>query len=92
MLKACKEALWEEFSIINNGVYTGKVRDISAHLGLEPRYYNYNKENPVSQVCFSHVQRQLVVVALEEHQSSSHLTPTGSVINRTIYVKSCSLS
>ncbi|OBT58544.1 hypothetical protein VE04_02162 [Pseudogymnoascus sp. 24MN13] len=60
--------------------------ELSAHLSLEPRYHNYDKENPLGQVCFSHVEKQLVDLALEEHQSSSHLAPTESLINRKIYL------
>ncbi|KFZ15504.1 hypothetical protein V501_02698 [Pseudogymnoascus sp. VKM F-4519 (FW-2642)] len=81
-----KEAPWQDLRIINNRHYTDKVRELSAHLGLEPRYHNYDKENPLGQVCFSHVEKQLVVVALEEHQSSNHLGPTESLINRKIYL------
>ncbi|KFY76118.1 hypothetical protein V499_04048 [Pseudogymnoascus sp. VKM F-103] len=81
-----KEAPWQELAIINNSNYTDKVRELSAHLGLEPKYHNYDKENPVGQVCFSHVEKQLVVVALEEHQSSRHLASTESLVKRTIYL------
>ncbi|OBT42695.1 hypothetical protein VE00_07235 [Pseudogymnoascus sp. WSF 3629] len=86
VLSTNKEAPWQNLCIINNRDYTDKVRELSAHLGLEPRYHNYDKENPLGQVCFSHVEKQLVVVALEEHQSSSHLAPTESLIKRKIYL------
>lgn len=81
-----KEAPWQELTIINNSNYTDKVRELSACLGLEARYHNYDKENPVGQVSFSHVEKQLVVVALEEHQSSRHLASTESLVKRTIYL------
>lgn len=81
-----KEAPWQELAIIKNNDYTDKVREMSTQLGLEPRSHNYDKENPVGQVCFSHVEKQLVVVALEEYQSSRHLSPAEPVINRTIYL------
>lgn len=86
ILATAKEAPWQELTIINNRDYTNKVREISARLGLEPKYHNYDKKNPLGQVCFSHVEKQLVVVALEEHQSSRHLSPTEPLINRTIYL------
>ncbi|OBT62058.1 hypothetical protein VE03_09232 [Pseudogymnoascus sp. 23342-1-I1] len=86
VLATFKEAPWQELKIINNRDYTEKVRRLSAQLGLEPRPHNYDKENPVGQVCFSHVEKQLVVVALEEHQSSRHLALTEPVTKRTIYL------
>ncbi|OBT76989.1 hypothetical protein VF21_04175 [Pseudogymnoascus sp. 05NY08] len=86
VLATSKEAPWQELSIIKNSDYTDKVRKLSTQLGLEPRSHNYDKENPLGQVCFSHVEKQLVVVALEEHQSSRHMSPTEPLINRTIYL------
>ncbi|OBT88952.1 hypothetical protein VE02_02837 [Pseudogymnoascus sp. 03VT05] len=86
VLATSKEAPWQELSIIKNNDYTDKVRKLSTQLGLEPRSHNYDKENPLGQVCFSHVEKQLVVVALEEHQSSRHMSPTEPLINRTIYL------
>ncbi|KFY83777.1 hypothetical protein V500_09906 [Pseudogymnoascus sp. VKM F-4518 (FW-2643)] len=86
ILATAKEAPWQKLTIINNREYTNKVRYMSAHLGLEPKYHNYDKKNPLGQVCFSHVEKQLVVVALEEHQCSSHLSPTEPLINRMIFL------
>lgn len=81
-----KEAPWQELTVINNRDYTEKVRELSAHLGIEPRHHNYDKECPLGQVYFSHVEKQLVVVALEEHQSSGHHTSTESPPKRTIHL------
>ncbi|KFZ20665.1 hypothetical protein V502_03078 [Pseudogymnoascus sp. VKM F-4520 (FW-2644)] len=86
ILATAKEAPWQELTIVNNREYTNKVREMSAHLGLEPKYHNYDKKNPLGQVCFSHVEKQLVVVAHEEHQCSSHLSPTEPLVNRTIFL------
>jgi hypothetical protein len=83
---ASMEAPWQELSIISNREYTDKVRKMSAHLGLEPKYHNYDNEHPLGQVYFSHVEKQLVVVALEEHQSSKHPSHSETLINRTIYL------
>ncbi|KAL5347982.1 hypothetical protein ACLOAV_007394 [Pseudogymnoascus australis] len=86
ILATPKEEPWQGLRVINNRDYTEKVRELSAHLGIEPRQHNYDKEYPLGQVYFSHVEKQLVVVALEEHQSSGHLTSTESPPKRTIHL------
>ncbi|KFX99967.1 hypothetical protein O988_03570 [Pseudogymnoascus sp. VKM F-3808] len=83
---ASMEAPWQELSIISNREYTDKVRKMSTNLGLEAKYHNYDKGYPLGQVYFSHVEKQLVVVALEEHQSSKHPSHSETLINRTIYL------
>ncbi|KFX89703.1 hypothetical protein V490_06854 [Pseudogymnoascus sp. VKM F-3557] len=80
------ETPWQELSIISNREYTDKVRKISADLGLEAKYHNYDKGYPLGQVYFSHVEKQLVVVALEEHQSSKNPSHSETPINRAIYL------
>ncbi|KFY08715.1 hypothetical protein V492_05982 [Pseudogymnoascus sp. VKM F-4246] len=85
ILATPKEAPWQELVILNNREYTDKVRELSGQLGLKPKHHNYDKECPLGQVCFSHVEKQLVVVALEEYQPS---TPSRieSPIKRTVYL------
>lgn len=77
---------WQSFSILNNREYTDKVREWSASLGLEPKYHNYDNERPLGQVFFSHVEKHLVVVAIEECQSSGLLAPAEPLIHRTIHL------
>lgn len=85
ILATPKEAPWQELEFINNGDYTDKVREVSAYLGQEPKPHYYDLENPIGQVCFSHVEKQLVIVALEEYQPSGHISRMEPLI-RTIYL------
>lgn len=80
------------YKVINNSKYTAKVREWCARLDLPLKGDNMDFHSKEGQVYSSHVEKQLIVFALEEYQEIPRFGPyhpssPDTVIHRTFHIE-----